>query len=101
MTTSEPRPVAIVGMAAIMPQAPTASAFWHNITGGRYSITQVPPERWDPTIYYDPDHAARDKTYSTIGGWVREFAWDPIAWRLPVPPTVAAQMDEGDRKSVV
>ena len=100
MTTSEPRPVAIVGMAAIMPQAPTASAFWHNITGGRYSITQVPPERWDPTIYYDPDHAARDKTYSTIGGWVREFAWDPIAWRLPVPPTVAAQMDEGQRWAV-
>ncbi|MEI2825289.1 MAG: beta-ketoacyl synthase N-terminal-like domain-containing protein [Dermatophilaceae bacterium] len=32
-----------------------------------------------------------------MGGWVREFEWDPIRWRLPIPPTVAAQMDEGQR----
>jgi 3-oxoacyl-(acyl-carrier-protein) synthase len=47
-----------------------------------------------------PDHSARDKTYSTIGGWVREFEWDPIRWRLPIPPTVAAQMDEGQRWAI-
>ncbi|MBK6887572.1 MAG: hypothetical protein IPH03_14800 [Tetrasphaera sp.] len=100
MTTNAPRPVAIVGMAAIMPQAPSASAFWDNIKSGRYCVTDVPPERWDPALYYDPDHSARDKTYSKIGGWVREFDWDPIKWRLPVPPMVAAQMDEGQRWAV-
>ncbi|MFN8096775.1 MAG: SDR family NAD(P)-dependent oxidoreductase [Dermatophilaceae bacterium] len=100
MTTNAPRPVAIVGIAAIMPQARSATAFWDNIKSGRYCITDVPPERWDPALYYDPDHSARDKTYSKIGGWVREFDWDPIKWRLPVPPTVAAQMDEGQRWAV-
>ncbi|GAA1747969.1 hypothetical protein GCM10009810_05700 [Nostocoides vanveenii] len=83
-----------------MPQAPSAAAFWDNIKGGRYSVTDVPPERWDPALYFDPDHSARDKTYSKIGGWVREFDWNPIQWRLPIPPTVAAQMDEGQRWAV-
>ena len=90
-------PVAVVGLAAIMPMAPDGDAFWANITGGRYCITEVTPDRWDSALYYSPDHSARDKTYSIIGGWVREFEWDPIRWRLPIPPTVAAQMDEGQR----
>ncbi|MGA8047602.1 MAG: type I polyketide synthase, partial [Dermatophilaceae bacterium] len=100
MTTSPADPVAIVGLAAIMPQAPTAETFWTNLKNGVYSITDVPPERWDPAVYYDPDHSAVDKTYSRIGGWVREFEWNPIAWRLPIPPKVAEQMDPGQRWAV-
>ena len=96
----QPQPVAIVGVGAIMPEAPSAAAFWTNIAGGRYSITDVPKDRWDPDLYYDPDPRAPDKTYSSIGGWVREFAWDPIAWRLPVPPKVAEQMDDGQKWAV-
>jgi acyl transferase domain-containing protein/acyl carrier protein len=96
----QPQPVAIVGVGAIMPEAPTAAAFWANIAGGRYSITDLPKDRWDQDLYYDPDPRAPDKTYSRIGGWVREFAWDPIAWRLPVPPKVAEQMDDGQKWAV-
>ena len=76
-------PVAIVGVSAIMPDAPDSATFWHNLRTGRYSISDVPPERWDPELYYSPDHDAADKTYSRIGGWVREFPWDPISWKLP------------------
>ncbi len=94
------RAVAIVGMAAIMPDALDGEAFWNNITGGRYSISDVPPERWSPDLYYDADPHAPDKTYSKIGGWVRDFPWDPIAWKLPVPPMVAKQMDEGQRWTI-
>src|SRR6266540_4190682 len=93
-------PIAIVGMGAIMPDAPDDDTFWANITSGRYSISDVPPERWDPQLYYDPDPHAPDKTYSRIGGWVREYGWDPVAWRLPVPPTVAAQMEPSQQWSV-
>ncbi|MBL8930969.1 MAG: acyltransferase domain-containing protein, partial [Kineosporiaceae bacterium] len=100
MSTPRMQPVAIVGMAAIMPQAPSADAFWANITGGRYCITDVPPERWSPELYYDADPHAPDKAYSKIGGWVREFDWNPIAWKLPIPPTVANQMDEGQRWTI-
>jgi acyl transferase domain-containing protein len=93
-------PIAVVGVGAIMPDAPDADTFWANITGGRYSITDVPPERWDPALYYSSDHAEPDKTYSTIGGWVRDFPWDPASWKLPIPPKVADQMDDGQRWAI-
>ena len=97
MPKYQPEPIAIVGLAAIMPDAPDASAFWENIKAGRYSISDVPPDRWDPDLYYDADRRAPDKTYSRIGGWVREYPWDPIGWRLPLPPKVAEQMDQGQK----
>ncbi len=93
-------PIAVVGVGAIMPDAPDADAFWANITGGRYSITDVPTERWDPALYFSPDHADPDKTYSTIGGWVREYPWEPVRWKLPIPPKVADQMDDGQRWAI-
>ncbi|HTQ87140.1 MAG TPA: beta-ketoacyl synthase N-terminal-like domain-containing protein, partial [Candidatus Solibacter sp.] len=96
MDTSD-RAVAIVGAGAILPDAPNVAAFWKNITAGRYSITEVPPDRWDPELYYDPDHAVPDKTYSKIGGWVREYPWDPFGWRMAIPPRVADAMDGAQR----
>jgi len=100
MTHHHSHPVAVVGMSAIMPDAPSSDAFWQNITAGRYSISTTPDDRWDKGLYYDENHSVPDKTYSTIGGWVREFDWNPRAWRLPVPPMVAAQMDEGQRWAI-
>ncbi|OBI28615.1 beta-ketoacyl synthase [Mycobacterium sp. E1386] len=97
MTTTPQEPIAVVGVSAIMPDAPDAATFWANIKAGRYSISDVPPERWDPELYYDPDPHAPDKTYSRIGGWVRDFTWEPLAWRLPIPPAVSAQMDDGQK----
>jgi acyl transferase domain-containing protein/NADP-dependent 3-hydroxy acid dehydrogenase YdfG len=94
------QPIAVVGVGAILPDAPDVATFWANIKAGRYSISDVPPQRWDPDLYYDPDPHAPDKTYSRIGGWVREYEWDPAGWRLPVPPTVSAQMEDGQKWSV-
>ena len=66
---TQPEPIAIIGISAIMPDAPTAQDFWSNIRGGRYSISDVPTERWDPELFYDADpHSPEDKTYSRIGG---------------------------------
>jgi acyl transferase domain-containing protein/acyl carrier protein len=94
------RAMAIVGVGAVLPDAPNAPAFWENVKNGRYSIAEVPPERWDPALYYDPDPAAPDKTYSKIGGWVREHVWDPMKWRLPIPPRVSAAMDESQQWAI-
>jgi acyl transferase domain-containing protein/acyl carrier protein/NAD(P)-dependent dehydrogenase (short-subunit alcohol dehydrogenase family) len=82
-----------VGAGAVLPDAPNVAAFWANVKNGRYSISEVTTDRWDPAHHYDPDPSAPDKTYSKIGGWVREHPWDPIKWRLPIPPRVASAMD--------
>ncbi len=95
-----PDAVAIVGLGAILPDARDVATFWENVTSGRYSISDVPPSRWDPDLYYDPDPEAPDKSYSRIGGWVREFEWDPLAWRLPIPPAVSEAMDPSQRWAI-
>ena len=35
------RAIAIVGVGAILPDAPNVAAFWQNVKTGRYSITDV------------------------------------------------------------
>ena len=89
MRVSASKAVAIVGIGAVLPDAPNARVFWTNIKEGRYSITDVTSDRWDPTLYYDPDPKAPDMSYSKIGGWVRDWEWDPLKWRMPIPPRVS------------
>ena len=100
MENTSSRAIAIVGIGAVLPDAPNVASFWNNVKAGRYSISEVSPERWDPKLYYDSDHSAPDKTYSKIGGWVREHVWDPIKWRLPIPPRVVEAMDVSQRWAI-
>src|SRR5690349_9047044 len=100
MESTASRAIAIVGVGAVLPDAPSVSAFWNNVKNGRYSISDVTSDRWDPAFYYDPDPAAPDKTYSKIGGWVREFEWEPMKWRLAVPPKVVEAMDVAQRWAI-
>ena len=95
---SSDRAIAIVGVGAILPDAPSAPAFWQNIVNKRYSISETPANRWSIADYYDPDPAAPDKTYSKIGGWVQGFQFDWKKYRIP--PKVAAAMDEGQQWAV-
>ena len=98
MNSDADRAIAVVGLGAVLPDAPNAPAYWQNIRNKRYSISEVPPDRWDIADYFDPDPSAPDKTYSKIGGWVRGFEYD---WRrFRMPPKVAAAMDEGQQWAV-
>ena len=100
MENTSYRAIAIVGVGAILPDAPNAPAFWENVKNGRYSISEVKPDRWDPALYYDSDPHAPDKTYSKIGGWVKDAPWDPMKWRLPIPPRVADAMDGSQKWAI-
>ncbi|MCD6497094.1 MAG: acyltransferase domain-containing protein, partial [Deltaproteobacteria bacterium] len=83
--------IAVVGMAARLPGAPDMEALYHNLSHKVTSITEVPPERWDPTVYYDEDPNAPDKTYSKIGGFIDDYKPNLRAWRIP--PKVASHLD--------
>ncbi len=98
MDSTAERAVAVVAIGAMLPDAPNAPAFWKNIRDKRYSITEVPANRWSIANYYDPDPSAPDKTYSKIGGWVRDFQFDWKSYRIP--PRVADAMDQGQQWGV-
>ena len=72
MSSSARDAVAIVGVGAVLPDAPDAATFWGNVKGGRYSVTEVPPDRWDVGLYYDPDPGTFD--YSML----RTAGVDPV-----------------------
>ena len=100
MENTSYRAIAIVGAGAVLPDAPNVPRFWENIKSGRYSVTEIDPQRWDPALYYDPDPKAPDKTYSKIGGWVRDYPWEPMKWHLAIPPRVVDGMDGGQKWAI-
>ncbi len=100
MTDSLDSAAAIVGVSAILPDAPDAAAFWRNVSEGHYGISEVDPERWDPELHFDPDPKVPEHTYSQIGGWVRDWEWNPLGWHLPIPPTVSEAMDDAQKWGV-
>ncbi len=88
------KPVAVVGLGVVLPDAPDVPTFWDNLRSGKYSIGEVPPDRWRIELYYDPDPKAPDKTYSKIGAFVRHFQFEPYKWGIAIPPRVIEQMDQ-------
>ncbi|NNC91204.1 MAG: acyltransferase domain-containing protein, partial [Acidimicrobiia bacterium] len=101
MKDSVHKAIAVVGLGAVLPDAPDVPTFWENIKSGRYSISETPKDRWDPDLYFDPDPEAPEKTYSKIGGWVGDFNWDPFAWKLPIPPKVGEAMDRTQKWAIM
>ncbi|MCA9606899.1 MAG: polyketide synthase, partial [Myxococcales bacterium] len=92
--------VAIVGVGAILPDARDAAQFWDNLRTGKYSVGDIPDDRWDPGLYYDEDPKAPDKAYSRIGGFVRDYDWQPMKWHLPIPPRVGDAMDRSQKWAI-
>ena len=87
----QPRPVdvAIVGMACIFPDAPDLETFWSNIVLGKDAVTEVPEERWDPALYFDPDSHDGTRTPSKWGGFLAPVPFDPLSYGIP-PKSLAA-----------
>lgn len=68
--------IAIIGMACRFPQADTPEAFWDNLIQGRDCVSEVPRERWDADIHYQPGVAG--KSNSRWGGFIdAPYAFDP------------------------
>ena len=69
--------VAIVGMACTFPGARNLLQFWQNIVSGVDAVSDAPPLRWDPALYYDPNIAG--KIYCKRGGYIgTSFTFDPL-----------------------
>ncbi|MFD7256106.1 beta-ketoacyl synthase N-terminal-like domain-containing protein [Streptomyces sp. NPDC059874] len=96
-----PRPTdaAIVGMGAVFPGAADLAAYRRNLFAGTDSIGEVPPGRWDPEVYYDPDGAtgpvSGDRFYCRRGGFVDGLAaFDPTRFGIMPAAVEGAEPDQ-------
>ena len=80
MSSNRPLDIAIVGLACRFPGARTAAEFWENMVAGRDATGDVPPDRWDPAVFFDPASSASDRVYCKRGGYLgAPITFDPLA----------------------
>ncbi|MFE2479422.1 beta-ketoacyl synthase N-terminal-like domain-containing protein [Streptomyces sp. NPDC059389] len=94
-----PTDAAIVGMGAVFPGAADLAAYRRNLLAGRDAISEVPPGRWDPEVYYDPQSAAGpvrgDRFYCRRGGFVDGLAaFDPTRFGIMPTAVEGAEPDQ-------
>ncbi|WP_158300868.1 type I polyketide synthase [Chromobacterium sp. ATCC 53434] len=82
-------PIAVIGLAALMPKSNSLSDYWTNILNETDCLERVPSSRWPLAEYFDADPAAPDRTYSDRGGFVPDLAFDPLLFGLP-PKTLSS-----------
>ncbi|MFE5301370.1 beta-ketoacyl synthase N-terminal-like domain-containing protein [Streptomyces sp. NPDC056632] len=86
MNDSRFAPIAVVGRGCVLPDALTPAAFWDNVAAGRRSLTAVPAHRWRlaPASVLGPADGPPDRTWSDVGGYVRNFqdVFDPTGFAV-------------------
>ncbi len=63
-------PIAIVGLGARFPGAPSPAAFWELLRDGVDAVTEFPGNRWEVDRYYSSDPEMPGKAYSRHGGFI-------------------------------
>ena len=79
----QPSDIAIIGISTLLPRSQAPDQFWQNLIQKVDAITEIPAERWDARLYYDPDPQAKDKVYSKWGGFLDDVAFDPLRYGIP------------------
>jgi NAD(P)H-dependent flavin oxidoreductase YrpB (nitropropane dioxygenase family) len=93
-TQPGPLDIAVVGMAGVFPGSADLDGFWRTILSGRDEFTEVPPERWDTSIFYTPyliEGSSGRRTVSKWGGFLQPVVIDPI--RYGIPPSSLGSID--------
>ncbi len=71
-------PIAIVGIACLLPQANSPEQFWSNILEGKDCIREVPMTHWMASDYFDEDPKSPDRTYSRRGAFLDPVDFAPL-----------------------
>ncbi|WP_022667713.1 type I polyketide synthase [Desulfospira joergensenii] len=68
--------IAVVGMGCTLPDADNPAQLWENILGKKYSIREMPDERFNREFYRSDDRSVEDTTYTTLAGHIEDFQFD-------------------------
>ena len=66
--------IAIIGMAARFPGAPSVEAFWNVLSQGRDAVSPIPADRWDADAFYDADPEAAGKMTTRRAGFIEDIS---------------------------
>src|SRR5580692_1587215 len=88
--------IAIIGLAGSYPGASDIAAFWRNLCDGVDSITEIPPERWQHSQFFDADANRPGKTYGKWGGFLDDVDKFDAEF-FNISPREAAFMDPQER----
>ena len=83
--------IAIVGMGTVFPKGIGLETFWKSVLDGVDACMEIPKERWDWKLHYDPDPSKPNKSYTKIGAFVTDFKFSWIDFKIP--PKVAEKID--------
>ncbi|UBI40849.1 MULTISPECIES: type I polyketide synthase [Streptomyces] len=83
-------PVAVTGMAVVLPGADDLDRYWRNLRTGVDAVTEVPPGRWDEEEYRS------GAVYCRRGGFVddRLAGFDPAAFGIMPGSVPATEPDQ-------
>lgn len=93
MPPSDPSqiPIAVVGMACRLPGADNLEEYWQLLVNGRSAVVELPPDRLDQSLYFDPREGVLGKTYSKLGAILNSREFDRS--RCPIPEALAQSVD--------
>lgn len=64
-------------MSCRLPGADGLDEFWNLLIEGRTDLGELPPDRFDRELHYDPRKGVRTKSYTTLGGITSDRPFDP------------------------
>jgi acyl transferase domain-containing protein/NAD(P)H-dependent flavin oxidoreductase YrpB (nitropropane dioxygenase family)/NAD(P)-dependent dehydrogenase (short-subunit alcohol dehydrogenase family) len=76
-------PVAIIGIGCLLPGAHDPETLWRNFLDQVELTEEIPAERWDWRLYYDPDPEVRDRISSKWGCFLKPAPIDPLRFGIP------------------
>lgn len=88
-TSSKGLNVAIIGMEAIYPGAHNIEEYWKNIFLSKDCVTEVPDDRWNKELFFNPDTRDTDYICSKWGGFIPDMDFDPTEFGI-TPQSVAS-----------
>jgi acyl transferase domain-containing protein len=89
-------PIAVVGIAGVMPQSEDLRALWEHLRNAKDLVTVIPEDRWHWEDYYGDPLKEPNKSNSKWGGFMKEVdKFDPLFFGIS--PREAQMMDPQQR----